>query len=188
MSTSDAVSNVESRRRRVGPIVAIVVLALLAGFIAVLATRPAVSDRQGPSPLLGKAAPLIEAPTMTGGRFRLADYKGQWVVVNFMASWCAACRVEHPELIQFVQRHSAVGDAVVVAVAMGDTPKDTAAFFAERGGDWPVVSDTTTEYSVAYGIVKLPESYLVDPNGFVRVKWIGGLTADGMDAEILALS
>jgi cytochrome c biogenesis protein CcmG/thiol:disulfide interchange protein DsbE len=189
MTMSDAVLDaplVESRRRRVGPSIAVAVLVVLAVFIGVLATRPAVSDRQGSSPLLNKAAPLIDAPTTAGERFRLGDYKGQWVVVNFMASWCAACKVEHPELLQFVQRHAAVGDAEVVAVAISDAPNDTAAFFAKRGGDWPVVMDTSGAYAVSYGIVKLPESYLVDPNGFVRVKFIGGLTADGIDKQILA--
>jgi cytochrome c biogenesis protein CcmG/thiol:disulfide interchange protein DsbE len=172
-------------RRWRGPAIAIVVLGVL-GFVIVIFARakPAVDKLAADAPLVGKAAPITEGAALDSTTFRLSDHKGQWVLVNFMASWCAACKVEHPELIAFSQRHAQSGDAVVVSIAANDAPADTRKFFADNGGTWPVINDVNGKFATGYGLVALPESYLVDPNGVVRAKFISAVTSSGIDRLI----
>lgn len=174
------------RRRRLGPFVAAPVLAILAVVIWAVATLGPASDRIADAfPLKGKAAPLIEGTTIAGTNLRLGDYQGRWVLVNFMASWCNPCKKEHPELVKFAESHDAVGDAAVISVAANDSEADAKAFFAERGGNWPVLVDSDGTWATKYGMIKLPESYLVSPSGVVVAKFISVITAAKVD-ELIA--
>ncbi|MBK9179337.1 MAG: TlpA family protein disulfide reductase [Acidimicrobiales bacterium] len=176
----------EPRRRRFAPWVALTVLVGLLAFVAVLATRDPGSGVSADSPLLGEPAPLIEGSTVDGQPFSLADETGRWVIVNFFATWCVPCRQEHPELVAFTNRQAAEGgDAEVVSVVFDDQPDEVRAFFAEEGGDWPAVTDPDGRIALEYGVAGIPESYLVDPNGFVVSKIVGGITSDGLE-QLLA--
>lgn len=169
------------RRGRVALITATAVGIVLAVFIAVLATGEPSTSRLGDSPLLGERAPeLAGASLLTGEDFDLADERGRFVVVNFFATWCQPCRKEHPDLVRFAAAHEAPDDARVVSVVFSDQPDDVERFFAERGGDWAVIDDTTGIVP-AWGVTGVPESYLVDPEGFVVAKIIGGITAEGLE-------
>src|SRR5690606_12069380 len=95
------------------------------------------------------------------------DHRGEWVVVNFFASWCGPCRQEHPELVAFSERHAARGDASVVSVAFSDAEDDARAFFEELGGDWPVLIEGTGRIGIDFGVTGVPETYLVAPDGTV---------------------
>lgn len=169
------------RRGRVALITATAVGIVLAVFIAVLATGEPSTSRLGDSPLLGERAPeLAGTSLLTGEDFDLADERGRFVVVNFFATWCQPCRKEHPDLVRFAAAHEAPDDARVVSVVFSDQPDDVERFFAERGGDWAVIDDTTGIVP-AWGVTGVPESYLVDPAGFVVAKIIGGITAEGLE-------
>lgn len=152
--------------------------AVVALLVGVLATRPPAADVVAPSPLLGQPAPEIEGPDLDGTTARLSQLRGRWVLVNFFATWCIPCVREHPELVRFSDRHPAE-DVRVLAVVYDDQPADVARFFAERGGSWPVVDDPGAK--VDFGVRGIPESFLVDPDGVVRTRVIGGVTADGLD-------
>jgi cytochrome c biogenesis protein CcmG/thiol:disulfide interchange protein DsbE len=104
--------------------------------------------------------------------------------VNFFATWCAPCEKEHPELRAFAAEHEEIGDAEVVSVVFDDEKDKVEEFFKEQGGEWPVVFDDQTRIGIDYGVSGIPESYLVDPNGIVRVKLIGGVTRAGLDAQL----
>jgi cytochrome c biogenesis protein CcmG/thiol:disulfide interchange protein DsbE len=161
------------------------VLVVLAVIIWAVATLGPASDRIADAfPLKGKAAPLIEGDTIAGTKLRLGDYQGRWVLVNFMASWCNPCKKEHPELVKFAETHDAMGDAAVISVAANDSEADAKAFFAERGGNWPVIVDSDGTWATKYGMIKLPESYLVSPSGVVVAKFISVITAEAVDGLI----
>ena len=64
---------------------------------------------------------------------------------------------------------------------------DIVQFFADNGGDWPIVEDPTGGISVAYGVSQVPETWIVDPNGIVRKRLIGQITADGVGALLQEL-
>jgi cytochrome c biogenesis protein CcmG, thiol:disulfide interchange protein DsbE len=175
--------------RRRGPAVvgAAVVAVVLIAFVVVLATREPAQDRTGESPLIGQVAPPIASeaiapPDQVGEDFDLDRLRGQWVLVNFFATWCVPCRVEHPELVEWGERHGEAGDASVVSVVFGDEAEDVADFFEENGGDWPVVDGGTV--ILDWAVSAVPESFLVAPNGVVVAKITGGVTADGVD-EVL---
>jgi cytochrome c biogenesis protein CcmG/thiol:disulfide interchange protein DsbE len=171
------------RRRRRGSAVwiAVPVAVVLVLLILVLATRDPATDRVAKSPRVGKPAPAVAGSTLDGGTYDLGARQGRWVVVNFFATWCVPCVKEHPELRAFATEHEELGDAEVVSVVFQDGEAQVDRFFEKNGGDWPVVFDDGTRIGLDYGVTGVPESYLVDPNGIVRVKLIGGVTRDGLN-------
>jgi cytochrome c biogenesis protein CcmG/thiol:disulfide interchange protein DsbE len=177
-SVDDAVD--VPRRGRTVLLISLVMALLLAGFVFVLATREPATNRKASSPLVGKVAPALAGDTLDGDTFDVDDYPGRWVVVNFFATWCVPCRNEHPQLDAFDQAHSELGDAVLVSVLYDDKSEDAIDYFAENGGDWPVVLDNGG-ISVSYGVSGVPETYLIAPDGRVFVKLIGGVTAEGLE-------
>lgn len=166
-------------------VAAVVIGVLVALLVGILATRDPSGQRQTRSPLLGRIAPRIEGTTLAGATFDLDALRGRWVVVNFFATWCTPCIVEHPELTEFDEEHDAKNDAEVVSVLYGDDPDAAREFFDERGGDWPVVVDADGSIGVAYGVAGVPESFLVAPNGIVVQRIVGGVTAAQLN-EVLA--
>jgi cytochrome c biogenesis protein CcmG, thiol:disulfide interchange protein DsbE len=170
---------------RTALVAATVVAVLAALLVAVLATRDPSVERLTKSPLLGRLAPPIEGTTLDGDTFSLAGQRGRWVVVNFFATWCVPCLAEHPELAAFDEGHASTGDATVVSVLFDDEPEDARAEFARRGGDWPVVIDDEGAVGVAYGVARVPESFLVAPDGTVVQRLVGGVTSAQLD-DLLA--
>ena len=175
------IETVASSRRHTARWTAVALGLVLLSFVAVLATRRSAADKQADSPLLGKPAPALSGTGLDGREVGLADVQGKWVVVNFIASWCVPCRQEHPELVKFTQRHQAAGDAAVLGVIFDDSAANVRRFFAELGGAWPVISDPGGRIALDYGVRGPPESFLIDPNGFVVWKGIGQVSADGLD-------
>lgn len=157
-----------------------VVLLLL---VVVLATSKTLDSRGISSEVLGKPVPHVAGSTMDGGTIDIDQLRGRWVVVNFFASWCTPCRIEHPELVTFWDRHKASNDAQVISVAFSDRADDIREFFAANGGGWPVIPDDTNRVALDFGVSGVPESYVVNPDGIIVAKF-EGVTADGLDAVI----
>lgn len=169
---------------RTALIVAAVLAVLAALLVGVLATRDPSTERATQSPLLGRLAPEVAGPTLDGGSFDLDDHRGRWVVVNFFATWCVPCIEEHPELIAFDEAHRATGDAALVSVTYDNDSDDARDFFEKWGGEWPVVDDPENRVGVAYGVARVPESFLVAPDGTVVQRLVGGVTAAQLDGLI----
>lgn len=166
-------------RRRIGPWIAGAVLFVLAAFIGVLATG---GDDDGVrSTLIGRPAPGIAGETIDGEAYDLADRRGDFVVVNFFATWCVPCIREHPELVEFERLHREAGDASVVSVVFDSRLEQVREFFDENGGDWPVVPDPDGRTALQYGVTGVPESYLIGPDGIVLAKIEGGVTVEALD-------
>src|SRR5262249_17516025 len=135
--------------------------------------------------LLDQPAPAVQTTTIDGAPFDLAQRKGSWVVLNFFGTWCPPCVQEHPELLRFQQAQSQqAGGAELVTVVNNDDPATVKKFFADKGGDWPVLEDPKGQIYVSFGVAKVPETWIIDPNGFVRARIITTVTADGL-AKIL---
>jgi cytochrome c biogenesis protein CcmG/thiol:disulfide interchange protein DsbE len=169
------------RRGHTALVAAAAVATVVLLLVVVLTRSEPATDRVTASPLVGRAAPPIVATDLDGDAFDLTSLRGRWVVLNFFATWCAPCRQEHPELLSFSRRHAQAGDATVVSVVYDDDRDAVAAYFEENGGDWPVVAGDAGRIALDYGVAGVPESYLVDPNGFIAAKITGGVTGLGLD-------
>jgi len=172
------------RHRRIAPLVAIPVGVVMLLLVILLATRDPAGERLAKSPLVGKQAPPVEGVTLKNEQFTLDRVRGEWVIVNFFGSWCTPCIQEHPELVRFQEAHRSARDATVVSVAFADSPTAARQFFEKRGGDWPVLVQDTDSIAVGYGVIKVPETFVVSPSGLVVAKLLGGVTADRLDALI----
>lgn len=168
--------------RRRAPVVAAIVGVAIAGLVLVLGVSSPDDTEEADSPIVGGVAPALAGATMDGGSFDIDDHRGRWVLVNFFATWCPPCVEEHPELVAFSERNA--GDVQVVTVADTTEIDKAEEFFAENGGDWPVIVDGGDGASLDYGVKKLPESFLVDPTGEVAVKIAGGVTAAELESLI----
>jgi len=159
---------------------AIVVGVVMVALIVLLATRG--TNEPLSSKIVTQAAPSFSGETIDGQPFSLTNHRGEWVLVNFFATWCGPCRVEHPELVKFAQEHAS--DPVqVVSVAFSDQPDAIKEFFAKQGGDWPVVASDTGRIALDYGVTGVPETYIVAPSGLV-IGRLEGVTAAELDRII----
>ncbi len=171
------------RRGHTALISAAIVGVLMLAFVGVLATRD-TGPRQGSNALLNRPAPAVAGATLDGADFDLDSLRGRWVLVNFFATWCPPCIVEHPHLVEFHQAHAADGDVEVVQVAFQDSVDNISEFFAERGGDWPVLAEGVSSVAVSWGVTALPESFLVSPQGVVVHKFTGEVTVDQLESVL----
>jgi cytochrome c biogenesis protein CcmG/thiol:disulfide interchange protein DsbE len=71
-----------------------------------------------------------------------------------------------------------------VSIAFQDDSSHVRSFFADNGGDWPVVKDPNGRTALDFGVTGVPESYLVDPNGVVVAKIVGGVHAGALDSLV----
>lgn len=183
---NDALTGVASRRR--SPLIAAAVGVVLAAFLVVLAgAEPGDSD-EASSPLLGNPAPTVVSSVIDGGRFELARRKGSWVVLNFFNSTCVPCIREHPELVAFAGAQKTAEDPVeLYTIVNDDTDAAVRAFFDANGGDWPKVRDDDGAIAVAFGVAKVPETWVIDPNGWVRLRILGELTEGFLDRRLAEL-
>ena len=159
---------------------AIAVGLVLAVLVAVFATRDSSRDRMT-THLVGGVAPAVVGTAVDGSTWDLDAHRGRWVLVNFFSTTCVPCIEEHPELVAFAEAHASTGDVRLVSVAFDDRPAAVAAFFAENGGGWPVLVTDTGQIAVDWGVVAVPESYLVTPSGHVAAKVVGGVDRNSLE-------
>lgn len=129
-----------------------------------------------PSVHLDRPAPELSGETLEGERFDVEDHRGDVVVVNFWASWCTACKEEHPDLIAAATRLQAL-PVQFVGVNFQDTPEDAAAALEEMGAyPYPSVFDPGGRVGLDWGIFGVPETFVVDRQMRVRAKATGPVT------------
>ncbi len=130
------------------------------------------------SPLLGKPAPAERLPYLErSGALSLADLKGQIVVVNFWASWCVACRKEHPALLAAAAAYRDNG-VRFVGIDYQDQRSQAIRFLGEMGRSqgYAYVVDRDSTAAIDFGIFGVPETFFIDRRGVVVAKITGKST------------
>jgi len=136
---------------------------------------------------LGEVAPASPLPRLEGdGTGSLADYRGSWVLVNFWASWCVPCREEAPALESFQQRHGD-GGFTVLGIDSRDLSGDGRAFVERFGLSYPQLRDGDGATAHDFGTTGVPENYLVDPQGKVRLLVRGPITEEYLQRYVRPL-
>lgn len=160
-----------SRWLAVLPLVALIALGLLFGLYA-LNRNPQVQ----PKALVGKPVPEVVLPTLDDGReTRIRDLaRGGPVLVNFFASWCAPCEIEHPVLMDLKGR-----GIRIVGVAYKNDPGQAQAFLTRLGDPFAArLVDRDGRAGIEFGVTAVPETFLVGSDGTILAKHSGALTGD----------
>ena len=135
----------------------------------------------------GSEAPDFTVYDLEGNAYKLSDFRGKPVLLNFWASWCGPCQMEMPDFQKFYETHGDKVNFVIVNLTDGqqETVESASAFIAEKGYTFPVYYDTDIDAAMKYGVSAVPVSYFIDAEGYF-VAWAqGALNADmlqqGMD-------
>jgi len=159
------------------------VFAVIAAFFAVGLT---LNPREIPSPLLGKPVPEFSLPPVKGRTLGLAtaDLRGEVSLVNVFASWCTACRDEHPLWMDV----RAQGMVPLHGFNYKDRPDDAASWLAELGDPYTRTgADLNGRVGIDWGVYGVPETFVVDKRGVIRHKVIGAITREKLDGELMPL-
>lgn len=140
-----------------------------------------------PSPLINKAAPAFQLPQLQDPTksFSAQDMRGKVWLLNVWASWCVACRDEHPLLIEYAK----AGTVPIYGMDYKDQRTAALQLLSEEGDPYVLsVSDADGRVAIDYGVYGAPESYLIDRNGVIRFKQIGPITEEVWDKQIVPLA
>lgn len=158
---------------------------LLLGLIALFAVGLTRDPREIPSPLIGKPAPAFALPGLGGQPSQVSpqDWRGRAVLVNYFASWCVACRQEHPLLLSLAQR-----GVEIIGMDYKDTDPDGQRWLAAHGNPYrTVVADVTGSAGLDWGVYGVPESFVVGPDGRILYKQVGPVTETAWRDKIAPL-
>ena len=169
--------------RRLVYLLPMAVFLVLAVYFA-LALRPDYNPQLLPSAMINKPAPSFDLAGLNGGAVSLASLKGQPVLINFFASWCVPCRQEQPVLMRLAQ-HDHVP---LYGIDYKDTPQDARRLLAQFGDPYREIGmDSDGKVGLNFGVYGVPETYVLDGTGHIRKRFVGPLTAEQVNKELLPL-
>ncbi len=122
---------------------------------------------------IGEMAPDFELVSFSGESYRISDYRGSVIVINFWASWCESCKPEARDLEAVYQSYLSRGDVLFLGVDYVDTEPEALAYLDEFQVTYPNGPDLRTEISQAFRIRGVPETFVIDQNGFITHVQIG---------------
>lgn len=150
----------------------------------VAATPTASAPSVEPTAVPAEYAPDFQLTTLTGDTVALADLRGRYVLINFWATWCLPCREEMPYLQELAARYPE--QLTVLAINMREDAATVQPFLDEVRVTFPVLLHPDNETLLNYGVSGLPLSFVVDPDGVLRLRRMGPLTPATMDAWVAA--
>ena len=182
-SAAGGVAGGPSRRVRVAFLLPV---AAFIGLVVAFALGLGHDPKLVPSPLIGKPVPVFDLPPVKGRKLGLSsrDLQGEVSLVNVFASWCVACREEHPLLMQL----KAEKILPVHGLDYKDKPDDAARWLDERGDPYTRTgADRDGAVAINWGVYGVPETFVVDRSGIIAYKQIGPITREILDRTLLPL-
>jgi cytochrome c biogenesis protein CcmG/thiol:disulfide interchange protein DsbE len=164
-------------------LIPLLVFIVLVVFLAIGLTR---DPHEIPSPLIGKPAPVFTAPVLdgAGAKFSAKDMLGKVWLLNTWASWCVACRQEHPLLVEFAKTKT----ISVIGLDYKDQDADGLKWIQRYGNPYDVsITDKDGRIGIDFGVYGVPESFLIDKNGVIRYKQIGPFTEEALRDKLMPL-
>ena len=161
-------------------------LAMFGVLLAFCAAGLRLDPREVPSPLIGKPAPdfaltRLDIPAQT---IRRADMLGKVWMLNVWASWCEACRDEHPHLVEFAKTKA----VPIYGLDYKDQRPPAQQWLAERGNPYDAsLFDASGRVGIDFGVYGVPETFIIDKQGVIRFKQIGALTPEVLQDKVLPL-
>ena len=151
--------------------------------LATQATQAAEAEGTEPAK---QAAPDFTVYDADGNAYKLSDFLGKPVILNFWASWCGPCKMEMPD---FDEKYQEYGDQVqFLMVNLTDGSQETvetaSSFIAEQGYSFPVYFDTEQDGAIAYGVNAVPVTYFIDAEGNLVTYARGALSAENLQLGI----
>jgi cytochrome c biogenesis protein CcmG/thiol:disulfide interchange protein DsbE len=164
-------------------ILPLVLFAVLAIFLAIGLN---LNPRDIPSPFIGKPAPVFSAPKLTAPTEKLStgDLKGKVWLFNVWASWCVSCREEHPILNQLAKQKA----VEIIGLNYKDEPEDAKKWLDTLGNPYTVsIMDQDGRIGIDWGVYGVPETFVVDKKGVIRLKYTGPVTMEAWQQTLLPL-
>ena len=161
-------------------------LGIFVALVLLLGVGLSLNPREVPSPLIGKLAPAFQLPQLHRPEqtFAPAELKGKVWILNVWASWCAACREEHPVLTDLARS----GLAPVFGLNYKDQREAALAWLKRYGDPYQAsVFDADGRVGIDYGVYGVPETYVIDKLGVIRYKRIGPVTPAILKEKIVPL-
>ena len=158
-------------------------LAVAAYFGAAL--RPGRDPHELPSAMIDKPLPAFDLPSLNDGpNISNASLKGQVAVINFFASWCVPCKIEHPVLMRLATKEK----LAIIGIAYKDAVEDSRRELAKGGDPYARIGvDRKGATGFDFGVYGVPETYVVDKAGHIRKRFVGPLNAESIEKELLPL-
>jgi cytochrome c biogenesis protein CcmG/thiol:disulfide interchange protein DsbE len=167
----------------IGRLVPVIVFGLL-GILLAVGLKIADHKSDLPSPLIGKPMPAFRLPLLGQDDVFVTsdDLLGEPFLINFWASWCVTCRVEHP----FIEQLAKSGAVKVIGFNFRDETEDALGWLDHFGNPYAMIlQDYSGRTSIDFGVYAAPESFLVDESGVIVFKQLGALTPEVIEKEIL---
>lgn len=161
-------------------------LAVVLGIGAAFAVGLTLDPREIPSELIGRPAPAFELPPVRGRSLGLSssDLVGEVSLVNVFASWCTACRAEHPLFVELARTRQ----VPIHGLNYKDKPSDAAAWLDELGDPYTRTgADLNGRVGIDWGVYGVPETFVVGADGRIAYKHIGPVTPEALRQKILPL-
>ncbi|MBI5783429.1 MAG: DsbE family thiol:disulfide interchange protein [Gammaproteobacteria bacterium] len=167
-------------KKYVAPLILFVLLGLL------LAYGLNLDPRKIPSPLIGKPLPAFSLATVADPARKASrdDLLGRAYLLNVWASWCGACRQEHPLLNELAQRKA----VTIIGLNYKDKREDALEWIGSLGNPYELsLSDSDGRLGIDLGVYGVPETFVIDKQGIIRYKQIGPITEEVFAEKILPL-
>lgn len=131
-------------------------------------------------------APELTLENLNGGTESLADFLGKVTLVNNWATWCPPCKAELPTLVAFYNDHAAEG-FVIIGIEAGDPANQVAPFVEQFQITYPIWLDPNHLSGKAFGNSNLPNSYVIDRTGTIRLAWTGQISREMLERYVTPL-